>query len=116
MSPQQENFRRKYPRRSLKKTVGVLARGTYFLAIANELGEGGLSFMTDLVLSEGDRVVLTMQIPGGDLISVKAAVKSVTKIEGQGLMSHGISFEDISFSHKRQIRAFVSARTQEYQA
>lgn len=109
------NTRRKYPRRSLKKSLGVLSRGTYFLATTQELGEGGLSFVSDLVMSENDRLILSFQIPNGDLISVRSQVKSVSKVPGQNVVLHGVSFEQISFSHKRQIRAFVSARTQENQ-
>lgn len=105
--------RRKFPRRSLKKPVGVLARGTYFVASAGELGEGGMSFTSDMIVSEGSLVVLNFQIPNGDFVTVRAEVKSSSPVANSGVAIHGLAFLNMSFAKKRQIRAFVSARTQD---
>ena len=102
--------RRKYPRRELRKSIGVLSRGTYFIGHSTEIGEGGISVSSDLLLTEGTCVLVNFQIPGGSFVSLRAMVRS-TKKEEAGLITHGLSFENISFSSKRQIRAYVSART-----
>ena len=102
-------FRRKYPRRSLKRSVGVIAKGTYFICQSDEIGEGGMSLDTDMVLLQGTEVVVSLQIPNGDFISVRGEVKSSRK--RNGTMIHGLAFAQIPFANKRQIRAFVSART-----
>lgn len=103
--------RRKFPRKELQKSVGVLSRGSYFIAHSTDIGEGGLSIRTDMVLNEGSQVIVSFQIPGGGFVSARAEVRSTQKKEETGEVVHGLSFENISFSSKRQIRAYVSART-----
>ncbi|MFP5518830.1 MAG: PilZ domain-containing protein [Bdellovibrionia bacterium] len=105
------NTRRKFPRRLFKSPVGVLSRGVYFVADAGELGEGGMSFATDMVVPEGSQIIISFQIPHGDFVCVRAIVRSLLKNERSHVMTHGVSFENLSFANKRQIRAFVSART-----
>ena len=69
-----------------------------------------MSVMTDMVLSEGDEVVVSFQIPGGAFVSIRSVVKSVLKAEKPGMMMHGLAFTGIEFALKRQIRSFVSSR------
>lgn len=104
-------IRRKFPRKELNKSVGILSRGHYFIAHSTDVGEGGLSIRTDMVLNEGSQVIVNFQIPGGGFVSARAEVRSTQKKEETGEVVHGLSFENISFSSKRQIRAYVSART-----
>jgi len=89
--------------------VGVLSRGKYFLGDSEEIGEGGISIVTEFVLAVDSELVLNIQIPGGDFVSVRACVKSVKKIES-ARVAHGLSFENLPFNYRRQIRSFVSAR------
>lgn len=103
-------FRRQYPRREMKRKVGVLCGGTYFVCETGELGEGGMSIVTDYVLTEGNEVVVSFQIPGGNFTFLRATVRSTQKKEGDSRVTHGLSFKGIEFSVKRQIRSFVSAR------
>lgn len=103
-------FRRQYPRRVMKRKVGVLCGGTYFVCESGEIGEGGMSIVTDYVLTEGREVVVSFQIPGSDFAFLRATVRSTQKKEGDLRVTHGLSFKDIEFSVKRQIRSFVSAR------
>lgn len=109
-------FRRQYPRRALKRKVGVLCDGTYFVCETQELGEGGMSIVSEFILTEGHELVVSLQIPSGDFVFLRATVRSTKKQEGDTdgrvLIAHGLSFSDIAFSIKRQIRAFVSARTE----
>ena len=102
-------FRRKYPRRSLKRKVGIICRGTFFMCDSEELGEGGISIYSDTVLSDGSDLVVSFQIPGGDFVSLRAIDKATTKKQGQ--VTHGLALTAIQFAHKRQIRSFVSSRT-----
>lgn len=107
------NYRRNYPRRSFKRTVGILFKGQYFLAQAGEIGEGGISVQTDLVLTEEEPLLISFQIPNGDFVFLRAIIRSMQKInkpmEGPSII-HGLSFENIQFTIKRQIRSYVSSR------
>lgn len=105
----QGGYRRKFPRRAFHRRVGVLRKGNYYLAETEEIGEGGLSLVLPERLNENDEIVVNLRIPGGDFISLRATIRTV-KVHAQGTI-HGISFKNISFSHKRQIRSYVSART-----
>nr|BFD59180.1 hypothetical protein CKG001_12870 [Bdellovibrio sp. CKG001]BFD62557.1 hypothetical protein BdHM001_12380 [Bdellovibrio sp. HM001]BFD67452.1 hypothetical protein HAGR004_24740 [Bdellovibrio sp. HAGR004] len=105
-------FRRQYPRRAMKRKVGILCDGTYFVCDSGEIGEGGMSILSDYVLTEGHELVVSFQVPGGDFVFLRGTVRSTQKKEGDPRVTHGLSFNQIAFSTKRQIRAFVSARTQ----
>lgn len=102
-------FRRKFPRRILKKKVGVLLQGHYLVCESGEIGEGGMALHSDMVFAEGQSMVVSFQIPMGDFVSLRAEVKSIRK--GKNECVHGLNFSNITFSHKRQIRSFVSSRT-----
>lgn len=103
------HFRRKYPRRSLRKQVGALFDGHYFVCLSGEIGEGGMSIVSEYALSDGRDVVLSFQIPHGTFVTLRGTIKTVfTK---DGLVVHGVAFDQIPLAFKRQIRAFVSART-----
>ncbi|WII72050.1 PilZ domain-containing protein [Bdellovibrio sp. 22V] len=104
-------FRRQYPRRAMKRKIGVLCDGTYFMCESGEIGEGGMSISTEYVLTEGHELVVSFQVPGGDFVFLRGIVRSTQKKEGDRV-THGLSFNSIEFAIKRQIRAFVSARTE----
>lgn len=106
------HFRRQYPRRALKRKVGVLCDGSYFVCDTGELGEGGMSIVSDFILTEGHELVVSLQIPSGEFVFLRAIVRSTQKKEGDSRVTHGLSFSEIAFSIKRQIRAYVSARTE----
>lgn len=103
-------FRRQYPRRAMKRKVGVLCNGTYFVCDSGEVGEGGMSIISDMVLTEGHELVVSFQVPKGSFVFLRAIVRSTQKKEGDSRVTHGLSFAEIEFAIKRQIRSFVSAR------
>ena len=107
-APEQAN--RKFPRRPLKRNIGVLCGGDYIICEGGELGEGGMSILSEFALSNGQEVVVNFQIPSGNFISLRAQVVSAQKKMGDQLITHGLSFLQVDFSVKRQIRQFVSAR------
>lgn len=101
-------FRRKFPRRTLIKKVGVLFDGQYFICQTGEIGEGGMSIRSEYALTEGRELVLNFQIPEGTFVTLRGQIKSV--VAKDGYVTHGIAFGEIPLAYKRQIRAFVSAR------
>lgn len=103
-------FRRQYPRRAMKRKIGLLSAGTYFLCESGEIGEGGMSINSEYVLTEGQEVVVSFQVPNGSFVFLRAIVRSTQKKVGDDKVTHGLSFNEIEFSIKRQIRSFVSAR------
>jgi c-di-GMP-binding flagellar brake protein YcgR len=106
----QAQSRRKFPRREMKRSIGILCAGDYFVAQSGELGEGGMLVLAEYILQVGHKIVVSFHIPGGDFASLRAEVKSVHKKNSEGLVAHGIRFDQIQFAHKRQIRSFVSSR------
>lgn len=113
MSASPKTFQRKFPRRPLQKQVGVLFGGSYFICESGEIGEGGMSILTEYVLGENRDVVVNFQIPDGSFASLRGQIRSVVPGKGHesGVVTHGISFDQVPLVFKRQIRAFVSART-----
>jgi len=67
-----------------------------------------MSIISEYALTEGRDLVLSFQIPEGTFVTLRGQIKSV--VAQDGLVRHGIAFEQISLAFKRQIRAFVSAR------
>ncbi len=105
-----EQARQHFPRRSFKKQMGVLCDGVYFVCQGIQVGEGGMSFLSDYVFTEGHRIVVSFHIPGGDFVFIRAVITSSKKEPGGDQVSHAITFDDVAFSVKRQIRAYVSFR------
>lgn len=102
-------FRRRFPRRQMVKPVGMLSTGDYLVTESQEIGEGGMSLSLRKALPEGTLAVLTFQIPMGDFVSIRVIARSSKKGK-YGSLVQGFTFENIPFSNKRQIRAYVSAR------
>lgn len=105
-----QHYRRNYPRRALKRSVGVLYKGHYFMAISEEIGEGGMSVVTDMVMSDHEPLVISFQIPGGAFVSLRAEVRSLQKSADEQILVIGLAFTHIEFAMKRQIRSYVSSR------
>lgn len=104
-------FRRSFPRRVLKRTVSLIFKGQYILVQSGEIGEGGMSVLSEMVLTEGEPLVVNFQIPGGSFVSLRAEIKSTIQANDEnGRVIHGIAFTGIEFAIKRQIRSFVSSR------
>ena len=115
VAPEKAIFRRNYPRKSFKRTVGVLFKGQYFLAQAGEIGEGGISILSDLVMTQEEPVLVSFQIPGGAFVYLRAVIRSTEKSNKpetpQDKVIHGLAFAEVEFAIKRQIRSYVSSRS-----
>lgn len=104
------SFRRQYPRRDFSRKIGVLCDGSYFVCDSREIGEGGMSIRSEYILTEGHQVVLSFQVPNGSFVFLRGTIVSTQKKQGDDTVTHGLSFNEIDFSIKRQIRSYVSAR------
>ena len=104
--------RRRVPRRPIHRKIGVLVAGEYFLATSYEIGEGGMLIDCPVPLNKDDKVVVTMRVPGlmqGVMLAkVVYSLASQSEFEPQ---KYGLSFENIEFEVKRQVRNFVAANT-----
>jgi hypothetical protein len=105
-------FRRKYPRRGFRRKLGVLFDGKYWMGNGVEVGEGGLSFLLGQVFPEGRSMVVNFQVPGGGFVSVQAEIRHITKDRKSGLFQYGVLFKTLKFEQKREIRTYVSARSE----
>jgi hypothetical protein len=107
-------FRRKYPRRQFRRKLGVLYDGKYWMGNGLEIGEGGVSFTLGQSLSEGRSIVVNFQLPDGAFVSVQAEIRNIKKgsIQNGNMFSYGVNFKTLKFEHKREIRAYVSGRSE----
>lgn len=104
------HFRRRYPRRAFTRSLGFLHQGKFEVVACEEIGEGGLAFVSGAAIPVGEDVVVNFRIPGGDFVSLRANIRSSRDIGGSYL--HGVAFTTIEFTHKRQIRTYVSERAE----
>jgi len=100
--------RRRFPRRAYQRKIGVLSAGQFIICEAGEVSEGGLSFRSEFVFDVNKEILISFQIPGGAFAFLRAIVKSTMKQED--LVLHNLSFVDVPFQHRRQIRSFISER------
>ena len=101
--------RRRHPRKELKRDIGVLYQGFYIIEKSTDVSESGLSFVSSREIPVGDKIVVTFQIPGGTIVSVRSEVRGHFKTP-TGQVRTGCAYIDIRFEFKREIRNFVSAR------
>lgn len=101
--------RRKFPRKNFKKNLTFLCRGSAAVVQGVEIGEGGISFKSDFVLEDNQRIIVNFFLSEGDFFSVRTTLKNKQTTSDHYV--YGVSFDDISIALKRQIRAFVARKT-----
>lgn len=104
--------RRQFPRRDFRRGIGTLQNGDYDLSTGDEIGEGGLSFWSERKFKVGDLVVLNFQVPEGSFVSVRAEIRNMADSDQPGLWHYGLSFENLKFEKRREIRTYVTARSE----
>lgn len=104
-------YKRKFPRRLFYKRVGVLFKGVYFIGTGLEIGEGGMALTLPKSLPFEHELVLNFQIPDGGFVSVRSDVRNCVD-QGSGFYKVGLAFKNIKFFSKRQIRSYVSNRSE----
>ena len=106
--------RRRVPRRPMRRRIGILVAGEYYLATSYEIGEGGMLVDCSVPLNKDDRLVITIRMPGvmqGVIMSkVVYILQPASKDEP---IKYGLVFENVEFELKRQVRNFVAANTGE---
>lgn len=103
-------LRRRYPRRRIRRPVSVLCNGQFLNCSGEDIGEGGISFAHTEALQTEAWVVVNFALPETTLfLSIRAQIKSVRKNQ-LGLNIHGLSFREIDFEIKREIRKYVTAK------
>lgn len=80
------------------------------MAQGSEIGEGGLSFRSEIALKVGALIVISFQIPDGNFISVRAEIRNQDKKSGEA--TYGCAFDSMPFDRKREIRNFVTNRSE----
>lgn len=101
-------IRRKYPRKTFRKTISFISHGLAEVVEGVEIGEGGLSFKTPKHIAKEQKLIVNFFLPDGDFFSVRTTLRN-TQNTAQSYI-YGVSFDDVSIALKRQIRAYV-ART-----
>jgi len=105
--------RRRVPRREFKAGVGILYQGHYAVGRSLQVGEGGMSLVSEFAYRENDLVILTFQIPEGSLMCVRATVRYSKSDEITDAAAVGFEFAKVDFHFKRELRNFVARATQE---
>lgn len=103
-------YRRKYPRRKFRREIGILHRGIYRVARAEEIGEGGAAFSSNFEMNVGDCVVVNFKTPTGPFLSIQAEIRNKMP-QPSGEFVYGCSFSNLKFEGKRDIRSYVTARS-----
>jgi c-di-GMP-binding flagellar brake protein YcgR len=78
-----------------------------------QVGEGGMSLVSEFAFRESDSVILTFQIPDGSLVCVRAQVRYTKSEEVKDDAAIGFEFAKLEFHFKRELRNFVARATQE---
>lgn len=107
--------RRKYPRAHFKKPIAFICKGYAEVTNGIEIGEGGISFQTEMTLELNSAIVVNFYIPNGGFFCLRATVKNTVPgmASKPGHTVYGLNFTDVSLSLKRQIRAYVARTSHE---
>lgn len=107
---EEKKFKRKFPRRNFRRPMGFLFNGQYYVGFSEEIGEGGLSLYLPKEFPMQKEAVISFQITDGSFVSVRVELKN--KAESNGRILIGCAFKNLKFEHKREIRSYVSARSE----
>lgn len=100
--------KRKYPRKAYKRALTFICAGIASTGRGVEIGEGGLSFSTDAVITADKKMIVNFFLSDKDFFAVRVTLLNI--LNSSKTSTYGVSFDDVSIALKRQIRAYV-ART-----
>lgn len=105
---------RRTPRRVYSRPVGLLRHGEFCLVQALQLSEGGLLFHSPLQFAVGEAIVLSIIVPGGSSVVVRAEIIYVKPAQpaSLGQLQYGVKFAPLTLPLRRLIRIYVTAKTQ----
>lgn len=92
--------------------MGFLSNGEYMVGLGREIGEGGMALELPQKFEESREAVISFQVPDGSFICLRIETRSAQLDSGSGRYVIGCQFKNLGFDHKREIRAYVSARTE----
>lgn len=111
MSDRRNPEGRRTPRRAFSHPVGILYHGEYKLRQGVQLSEGGMLFGSTEQFSTNDQIVACLVMPGR--ASVVARGEIVYGRPGEnGLTLYGVKFTSLQLNQRRQIRNYVTAKTE----
>lgn len=102
---------RRSPRRVFNHAIGLLVGGSYDLAQALQISEGGLALVSARPLNLESRVVVTLKLPGAAGLVLRAQVVNERSKIGK-MFGYGLQFSGLDLHQRRMIRSYVSAKTQ----
>lgn len=103
-----ETAKRKYPRKSFRKTISFMCGGHSSMARGVEIGEGGISFTSKEKMQLQRKLIVNFFLSEKDFFSVRVTLRNIQNHAGE--FTFGTSFDDVPIALKRQIRTYV-ART-----
>lgn len=80
--------------------------------MGEQIGEGGISFVLPNEFPISRQAVVSFQIPDGSFICVRVEIRNARIDENTGHAVIGCLFKNLKFEQKREIRSYVSARTE----
>lgn len=118
-----ESARRKFPRCPYQQPICVTFQSQSVLVSGEEIGEGGLSFLTDIEIPVGIQVVINFFISDGQYYCLRGSIRNLSNPQvGQNtttpnagkknkktqMFRYGVNFNEVNITLKRQIRSFVA--------
>lgn len=110
LSAQELQSKRKFPRRQFRRAIGFLFNGDYCVGTGAEIGEGGVAFYLPREFALHSEAVASFQIPDGSFVCVRVEIRNQQPEAGAILV--GCAFKNLKFEHRREIRSYVSARSE----
>jgi hypothetical protein len=119
-----ETARRKFPRCPYLQPICLTFLSQSVMVEGEEIGEGGLSFLSDVEIPEGSQVVLNFFISNGLFFCLRGTIRNqsdsstgqntTTALSQKKLKTetfvfrYGVNFNEVNITLKRQIRSFVA--------
>lgn len=118
-----DSVRRKFPRCPYLQPISVTFKSRSVIVNGEEIGEGGLSFLSDIEIPVGTQVVMNFFISNGQYYCLRGVIRnqsdsqigqnSTTPMTGKknknaAIFRYGVNFNEVNITLKRQIRSFVA--------
>lgn len=118
-----ESARRKFPRCPYKQPICVTFMSQSVIVSGEEIGEGGLSFTSDVQIPLGVEILINFFISNGQYYCLRGSIRNQSdrhaglnstanltgkKNETTALYLYGVGFNEVNITLKRQIRSFVA--------
>lgn len=102
---------RRTPRRVYMRAIGVLWNGQYTVTQGLQISEGGILFRSEFSLPVKSQIVISLVLPGGDVIVTRGEVIYERPDSGSARQI-GVRFKSLALNLRRLIRNYVTAKTQ----